>query len=177
MFTDTLTTGLFKGRTLLLPDDAAQRPTRNRIRQAVFNMLEARFDLTGARVLDACCGSGAWGLEALSRGAAQVVLLDINTATAQANWHALGRPAGVDIVQASAISYTPSNLFDVVLADPPYGSPVLQNLLQRRQLLGRPGAVWAVEYGAAEQPDFAGFTVLKTQRYGVSAVSLLEQLA
>jgi 16S rRNA (guanine966-N2)-methyltransferase len=175
-FSDTITTGIFKGERLLLPNNADQRPTRNRVRQAVFNMLESRLNFTGTRVLDACTGSGAWGLEALSRGAAQVVMIDVQTATAAANLNALGSPAQAQLVQADVVDYTPESPFDIILADPPYGTDIVQKMLARKDILGHTGSLWALEYGTAETYDFKGFKTLKIQTYGISSVALLEQL-
>lgn len=175
-FSDRIIAGVYKGRPLTLPVSAAVRPTRNRVRQAVFNLLTSRLEFNGTRVLDACTGSGAWGLEALSRGATQVVMTDTDTRTAHANWAALGKPAGVEILTTDAAAYMPAAAFDVVLADPPYGTGILTALLARRALLGHPGSLWALEYGSDEAPDFTGFSVLKSQRYGISTVTVLEQL-
>ncbi len=175
-FSDRIIAGIYKGRTLALPVSDSVRPTRNRVRQAVFNLLASRMEFNGAQVLDACTGSGAWGLEALSRGAAHVVMTDTDARTAKTNWATLGKPPAVEIISTDAAIYTPSTAFDIVLADPPYGTPILEALLARRALLGRTGTLWALEYGSGEQPDFTGFDILKTQRYGISTVTILEQL-
>jgi 16S rRNA (guanine966-N2)-methyltransferase len=175
-YSDRIIAGVYKGRPLTLAVSAPMRPTRNRVRQAVFNLLVSRIELNGTRVMDACTGSGAWGLEALSRGAAHVVMTDTDIRTASANWASLGKPAGVELITTDAATYAPSGPFDVVMADPPYGAPVLGALLARRALLGRSSTLWVLEYGSDEHPDFTGFTVLKSQRYGISTVTLLEQI-
>lgn len=173
--TTRITTGRFKGRTLLLPNDAAVRPTRERIRQAVFNMLGSRLDWHGLTVADLCCGSGAWGLEAFSRGAAQVWLVDTDTRTARANVAALGliEAMGVHIVQADVRTWQPPTPLDVVLADPPYGTQLCANLLQRAAQLGAPTSWWALEDGANDALEWPEtFTNLAEKVYGVSKINI-----
>ena len=82
-------TGTLKGRALQLPNSDEARPTRGRIRQAAFNILQGYTDFEGLTVAELCCGSGAWGLEALSRGAAKVYLVDTDPRCAQRNVQAL----------------------------------------------------------------------------------------
>jgi 16S rRNA (guanine966-N2)-methyltransferase len=117
--------GTVGGRRLEVPPGDRTRPTSDRVREAVFSMLGARGVLRGARVLDLFAGSGALGLEAASRGAAEVVLVDSSRAAAEAarrNVAALGMRATVVLssVQRFLTGRTPVPQ-DVVLVDPPYG--------------------------------------------------------
>jgi len=119
--------GAARGRRLAVPP-AGTRPTGDRVREAVFSALAARTDLEGARVLDLYAGSGALGLEALSRGAAEVVLVESDAraaAVARANVAAVGLPgASVRTARVSALLARGSDTpFDLVLADPPYAVP------------------------------------------------------
>jgi 16S rRNA (guanine966-N2)-methyltransferase len=113
------------GRRLQVPKGDLTRPTSDRVREAVFSVLDARGVLQGARVLDLFAGSGALGLEAASRGAAEVTLVDSSRAAidvARRNVTALGMRATVVLssVQKFLTGRTPV-LQDVVLLDPPYG--------------------------------------------------------
>jgi 16S rRNA (guanine966-N2)-methyltransferase len=113
------------GRRLETPPGEQTRPTSDRVREALFSMLEARHTLRGARVLDLFAGSGALGLEAASRGAAEVTLVDSSRAAidvARRNVTTLGMRATVVLssVQKFLTGRT-AVAHDVVLLDPPYG--------------------------------------------------------
>lgn len=100
------------------PKGAGVRPTTERVREAVFSMLGP---LGGARVLDLFCGSGALGLEALSRGAAEATLVDLETELAQANVDALGLGPRARVVRSDAVAFVdrdPEASFDLILCDP-----------------------------------------------------------
>ena len=117
--------GAAKGRRLANPGPGT-RPTSDRVREALFSSLEATVRLQGARVLDLFAGTGAVGLEALSRGAVQVVLVEKNRAALgvlRRNVAAVGLP-GAEVVASPVERYlagAPEHPFDVVFADPPYG--------------------------------------------------------
>ncbi|MFO7191692.1 MULTISPECIES: 16S rRNA (guanine(966)-N(2))-methyltransferase RsmD [Thermocrispum] len=114
------------GRRLRVPARGT-RPTSERIRAALFNALEAAGEVAGARVLDLYAGSGALGLEALSRGAADAVFVESDRRAVEvlrANVRALGLGGSVrhgtvrQVLEAAA-----AEPFDLVVADPPYGTP------------------------------------------------------
>ncbi|GAA4401082.1 16S rRNA (guanine(966)-N(2))-methyltransferase RsmD [Fodinibacter luteus] len=115
------------GRTLRTPPGSGTRPTSDRVREALFSALDARDVVRGARVLDLYAGSGALGLEAASRGAATVVLVESDRRAAELvarNARELGLP-GIRVVRASvqaalAPDPGPSDAADIVLVDPPY---------------------------------------------------------
>ncbi len=120
--------GVAGGRRLKVPPGETTRPTSDRVREALFSALDAAGAVEGARVLDLYAGSGALGLEAASRGAQQVVLVEAAkpaAATARANVAALGLP-GVRVVtdRAERFAASPSAVvdggWDLVLLDPPY---------------------------------------------------------
>jgi 16S rRNA (guanine966-N2)-methyltransferase len=109
------------GRRIAVPPSGT-RPTADRVREAVFSALEARMDLDGARVLDLYAGSGALGLEALSRGAAHALFVESAAAVVRRNAAGLGLP-GVDVRTAtvgSVLAGPPDAPYDLVLLDPPY---------------------------------------------------------
>ncbi len=123
--------GAFKGRRLRAPAGSATRPTADRVREAIFSILGP---VEGLRVLDLFAGSGALGIEALSRGAAAAVFVDSDrsaVATARTNLAALGIDA--QVIGADAIDYLARSAqgrprrarhpgFDLVFLDPPYSS-------------------------------------------------------
>lgn len=113
------------GRRLATPAGAATRPTSDRVREALFSTLG---DLTGLRVLDGYAGSGAVGLEALSRGAAHALLVESDRAAlaaVRANVAALGLAARVHAGDfARLVTGAPDRPYDVVFLDPPYAEPV-----------------------------------------------------
>ncbi|HYH61901.1 MAG TPA: RsmD family RNA methyltransferase [Solirubrobacterales bacterium] len=111
--------GELRGRRLKTPKGTAVRPTSDRAREALFSILG---DVSGFEVLDLFCGTGALGIEALSRGARHAVLVDDDTSPAQANVDALGITECVDLVRRDAFAYLGSATatFDLILCDPPY---------------------------------------------------------
>jgi len=121
--------GKWRGKKLSFPNITGLRPTPDRIRETVFNWLQ--FELQGARVLDLFAGSGAFGLEALSRGAAYAVFVEKDSkAVEQLNTQL--RELRIDNAQVEhceAIRYLQRNAdqpFDIVFLDPPYGQQLLK---------------------------------------------------
>ena len=108
--------GIYGGRTLKAPRGQSVRPTADRVREALFAILGP---LDGARVLDLFAGTGALGIEALSRGAASCVFVDVDTRPVRANLDALGIDAEVRRGQALS-ALKPDDQYDLVLLDPPY---------------------------------------------------------
>lgn len=177
--------GVAGGRRLAVPPRGT-RPTSDRVREAVFSTLQARRDLEGARVLDLYAGSGALGLEALSRGAAHVRFVESDRRAAAVlcrNVEALGLggPGGSAVqvstaTVAAALRGDPGQPYDVVLADPPYTlddgalSEVLTTLASGGWLT--PGALLVVERSArAMPPTWPDGVVALTQRgYGDTVV-------
>jgi 16S rRNA (guanine966-N2)-methyltransferase len=114
--------GEYKGRRLRMPRGAPTRPTADRVREALFSMLG---DVSGARVLDLYAGSGALGIEALSRGAAAAVFVERDAraaATIQANLDTVGAEAEVSRQDALAFVKRDRRSYDLVFCDPPYDS-------------------------------------------------------
>lgn len=115
------------GRRLLVPP-AGTRPTSDRVREALFSALVHDPGLDGAAVLDLCAGSGALGLEALSRGAAHALFVESDrraAAVLRRNIAALGLPGAAVRASpaASVLAETADRAFDVMLVDPPYDVP------------------------------------------------------
>src|SRR5262245_47255578 len=121
--------GQFRGRTLVAPNDERTRPTSDRVRESVFNILEhgiAGFSLAGIRVLDLFAGTGALGLEALSRGAAFCLFVEEDAAARGAirrNIEALGVGGVTKVFRRDALALGPAGNrggFGLVFLDPPY---------------------------------------------------------
>ena len=117
--------GAWRGRRLLAPPGAATRPTADRVRETLFSMLISRIGtFDGLRVADLFAGSGALGLEALSRGAAHATFVEQDgkaVAAIKANAAHLGALDRVRIIPGSALALPRAEPFDLIFADPPYG--------------------------------------------------------
>ncbi|MCC6755257.1 MAG: RsmD family RNA methyltransferase [Solirubrobacterales bacterium] len=112
--------GRLGGRQLLAPKGWQVRPTPERVREAIFSALG---DLTGMRVLDLYCGTGALGIEAISRGAGSGVLVDRDVRPALGNVHNLGLESEIELIRAEATDWirsAPDLEFDLIFLDPPY---------------------------------------------------------
>jgi 16S rRNA (guanine966-N2)-methyltransferase len=115
----TVTGGELRGRRLQVPKKGV-RPTTGRVREAIFSMLG---NIEGARVLDLFCGSGALGIEALSRGASEASLVDTSVAAARRNLEELGLSGRSQVSRSDAVRFlrrAEPGSFDLVLCDPPY---------------------------------------------------------
>ena len=125
--------GEFGGRQLVAPRDSRVRPTGDRVREAWMSILGA--ELPGARVLDLFAGSGALGLEALSRGAKSADFVDIGAASLtalKANIDELGVEARCTVHRGDAIRFAeklPAGAYDLALADPPWSVPLAAPLV------------------------------------------------
>jgi 16S rRNA (guanine966-N2)-methyltransferase len=166
--------GKFRGRRLLAPKGDAIRPTGDRAREALFDILEhGAPPLRDAAFLDLFCGTGAVGLEAHSRGASEVLLIDRDRAAlklAEANIARLGAPPGVRLLARDATLLGPApHPFDLVFLDPPYGSGLTTVALEG---LGRggwlaKGARIIVELAAKDDLELPpGYTLERERRYG-----------
>jgi 16S rRNA (guanine966-N2)-methyltransferase len=111
--------GEFKGRTLHAPRGDAVRPTSDKVRGAIFNVLG---DIEGLRVLDLFAGTGALGIEALSRGATDATFVDTDTGALERNLAAVGVDSAVSERDVLAFLGSTSGTYDLVFADPPYSS-------------------------------------------------------
>ncbi|PZP39607.1 MAG: 16S rRNA (guanine(966)-N(2))-methyltransferase RsmD [Pseudomonas fluorescens] len=169
VFYDHIIAGSLKGRKVVLPKSDGVRPSKNRVKQAVFNLLGARVEWEGAVVLDLFCGSGAWGLEALSRGAKSVICVDVDERVAAENIKSMGA-SGCKAVSADVRLWKPPALADVVLLDPPYGKSLAQAVVKRAGEFGKSGSWWCVETGTDDEIIWDGFEDVKFRDYGASRV-------
>ena len=151
--------GQWRGRKLEFSDLPGLRPTTDRVRETLFNWLQQQ--VPGARVLDLFSGSGALGLEALSRGAEQLILVDsAATVTRQLQSHLqlLNAQDRTQVVNANALTWLQAQparpSFDLIFLDPPYHQGLLQEccqLLEQQQLL-KPGGWIYIEAEKELQP-------------------------
>ncbi|WP_020142796.1 16S rRNA (guanine(966)-N(2))-methyltransferase RsmD [Terracoccus sp. 273MFTsu3.1] len=179
--------GTAGGRRLQTPPGTSTRPTSDRVREALFSRLEHRGLLEGARVLDLYAGSGALGLEAASRGAAQVLLVESHKAAAKvirANVAVIGHPAVrvlADTVERALAAGPPAGVrMDLVLIDPPYDvsedalSAVLAALVGH-QWLARDAFVVVERSSRSPQPTWPeGLELSGEKRYGETAMWFAE---
>lgn len=181
--------GTLRGRTLVAPEGSATRPTTDRTREAIFNALSSLGALEGSVVADLFAGSGALGIEALSRGAASCVFVESDgralTAIRQ-NVRTLGLEGRTEILAGrvetiigSTTLATTSTLrrADLVFADPPYGYEGWEELTTRLGSIVAEDAVVVLESGTELAPAFAEssvWTVIRSKRYGRTWVTFLE---
>lgn len=169
--------GQFGGRRIQAPPGRGTRPTAEKVRAALFNALRQWLSLEGARVLDLYAGSGALGIEALSRGAAHVTFVESDPRSAalvRANLKTLGIPPGqATVASGKAVPWlrraTAALETQLVLVDPPYAAGEYESVLQALAKWSglAPDGIVAVE--APAKQDIAvppGLAVLRSKRYG-----------
>jgi 16S rRNA (guanine966-N2)-methyltransferase len=173
--------GRFRGRSLVGPKSDAIRPTSDRLRETLFNVLAHAYDdpLEGARVLDLFAGTGAMGLEALSRGAAFALFVDEGAqarSLIRENVEALGVGGSTRLFRRDATrlgAAAPNLPFSVVFCDPPYGKDLVPKALRSCADGGwlTEGALVVVEEAqGAEIALPAGFAEVERRDYGETKV-------
>ncbi len=175
--------GAFRSRRLVAPAGQGTRPTSDRAREALFAMLD---DISGARALDCFAGSGALGLEALSRGAASCTFVERDRAALTAlrtNVAALEvgdrcTVRALDVRRSLRADAAAGRQYDLLLIDPPY--PLLMDILPALdRLLGSvapSGARLALESAARDEPCVRGFQLDRRRRAGAATLSLFTRV-
>jgi 16S rRNA (guanine966-N2)-methyltransferase len=173
----TITAGQWRGRKLPLNVSAAVRPSKEMVRQAGLDMLGSRLDFSTVKAADMCCGSGAWGLELLSRGAEHVTFVDTDTSQIRSHLATLGiSPLDCALFTSPVEHWVPETALDLIIADPPYESQLITKLLQRAALLGKQGTWWLIETASDTTLTLPSqLDLVKQQRYGKSQLWLLNQ--
>ncbi len=168
--------GTCGGRRLVTPEGRDTRPTTDRVREATFNALGSLDAVAGATVLDLFAGSGALGIEALSRGARHCTFVDADPralACVRANLDACGLTDRATVVRGDAERYVaalpPDAPLDLVLLDPPYAFDGWTALLA-----ALPASIAVVESDRAVVPP-APWVVVREKRYGTTLVTLVRQ--
>ena len=168
--------GELRGRRLTAPAGTAVRPTSDRVREAIFDILYSQGGVEGAQVVDLFAGSGALGIEALSRGAASVTFVErdpVALAAIRANLVSVGlaeaeKDGDATVVRADAHSWTATTAsrYDLALVDPPYGYEGWDDLVSRLP------TDFAILESDAEIPAPEGWVVIKSKRYGGTIVTV-----
>lgn len=183
-----VTGGIFGGRQLVSPQNGLVRPTSDRTRQAIFNILRHNsfamdFTLQGAVVLDLFAGTGALGIEALSHGARWCLMVDDSAdsrALQRENIEALGLTGATRIWRRDATDLGPMSPsaggpFTLAFLDPPYRRGMIEKALNGLKLGGWlvPQAVVVAETDVQEQLDAPGYELLDERDYGDTRVRFL----
>lgn len=181
--------GKLRGRALVSPKDGNVRPTSDRVREAVFNILEHGiddFDIGGVNVLDLFAGTGALGIEALSRGAAQGVFVEnaaASRALIQENFQALGLAGVATIFRRTATDLGAAYRklsFQLVFADPPYGASLGEQAIAGAITNGwlDDGAIVVLEEAADAEINLPETcSVIDQRRYGSTQVVIARYAA
>ncbi len=173
--------GLRRGLKLKAPEGLGTRPTTDRVKESVFNLIQFHFPCDS--VLDLFAGSGALGIEALSRGAAHCVFVDADRTAAalvRENLQSARFEAQASVVQQQAEGYLSSctTAFSVIFLDPPYNkgmlSPVL-SLIQERNLLTEDGIIVVETERSGEVVPDTAFSVKKSVAYGKTVITILKR--
>ena len=167
-----ITGGVFGGRKITTPGGGTH-PMGERERLALFNMVSDV--VSGAVVLDAYAGSGALGIEALSRGASRVVFVEKNRgagAVIAENLASLGADAEVLICDTKA--FVTNEKFDLILVDPPYDSFEIEGVVNLAQFLNNDGVLVLSHPG--EAPSLAGVALDKSRSYAGATISIYQKI-
>lgn len=175
--------GKYKNRKLKTVADNSVRPATDKVKGAIFNMLQSRVDWTASRVLDLYAGSGSVGIEALSRGARQVIFVENSRSAIRylnMNLESIGTNGSAQVVNQDVERFLRglTTRFNVVFADPPYAMARLSDLpsmIFERDIIARDG------YVVIEHPSRFEFTpsslwdVVVRKQYGRTSVSIFQQ--
>ena len=172
--------GEFRSRRLKSPPGKHVRPTSDRTRESIFNVLSGRTDLDAAVAVDLYAGSGALGLEALSRGAQQVTFVESNHAVMRIlkeNAYTLGVNRRCDFRNVEVLAFlrsaSPAS-YDIAFADPPYASPEVAALPDASLPVLKRGGFLILEHDSRH--EFTGHEAFLMERtYGDTVVSFFQE--
>ena len=176
--------GTYKGRTLKSVRDPRLRPAADRVRESIFNILQNRLSLRGARVLDLFAGSGSLGFEALSRGAARVVFVDDwqgATKVIEENSSLLQCEDRCEIIKADVYRFLrhAEGQYDLVFVDPPYrlqSAPDLPHKILEKGLLSPLGLIIMEHAARTKIPTNGTFSLVSERTFGSTTVSFFSAL-
>ena len=170
-------TGLARGRVLKTLEGEDVRPTTDRVKEAIFNIIQ--FEIEGREVLDLFAGSGQLGIEALSRGAAYATFTDLSkdaVSIIKSNLLTTGLHKNSAVLQSDALTFLRNSRkkFDIIFMDPPYSNGLLQKALPLAAEIVNDGGVIICEHPYGEEmPETAGkFSLYRNYKYGKLAVSV-----
>ncbi|MDA9882218.1 16S rRNA (guanine(966)-N(2))-methyltransferase RsmD [Alphaproteobacteria bacterium] len=180
--------GKFKGLKLMPPNDLRIRPTSDRLKEALFSILESKkynINIHNSSVIDICSGTGALGIEALSRGAKEVCFIDkdiksiriIQKNTSKLNINHEDK-IFIKIIKDEVTKALQkiNSIYDIVLIDPPYNTNIINETLKdlkNYNLIKTHSYIFA-ESSNAEIFDFNGYEILDTKKYGKSKLTILK---
>lgn len=179
-----IVSGEFRGRTLQSPKSAATRPTSDRTRESLFNILTNRMDFEGLRVLDLFAGTGALGIEALSRGADNCVFVE-NAASPYSvirqnienfNLHNRTKLLKLD---ATNLGKNRGEGFDLVFLDPPYGKALGEKAVEslvENNWLNEDATLILEEVTASAPAQLAGFTLQDQRKFGDTTIGIFKYI-
>lgn len=178
-----ITSGAFRGRTILVPKGKAVRPTSEKLRASIFDIL-GQNKVSGAHALDAFCGSGALGIEALSRGAQSCIFIDKakpSIALTSANITNMELGAYTKVIKASALRPPKrQNLFPkstLAFFDPPYKKGLISKALAALQNWMENGCICVLESESIwEEALPEGFKITDTRTYGDTKITFAKKL-
>ena len=166
--------GTYGGRLIKTPSSSSTHPMGDRERGAIMNALQ--HDLKNATILDAFAGSGAIGLEALSRGASSVTFLENHKKALQtitANIQKLG------VTHQTKVIKIPANIndqFDIIIADPPYDTPQYTLIIKLLKHL-KPGGIFILSHGeSAPPPTFSSLMLISNKTYAAAHIKIYKNL-
>ena len=173
--------GVYRGRVLHSPRSHSYRPTTDRVKESVFNILGHMVRWEGLHVCDLFAGSGGLGIEALSRGAAAVTFVDSDRqsiAILRRNLEAIAPDGNADVIHATASAFLSRTdaRFGLILADPPYDYreyTALCDMISARNALTADGMLVIEHHGKTALPAMAPWRLADTRGYGTTAVSFL----
>ncbi len=172
--------GKARGRKLVSPEGLLTRPTTDRVKESIFNILSPY--IPAQRVLDLFAGSGALGIEALSRGSAHCTFVEANKsamATVKKNIELTRTEDSSSTVFGDSLSFLKSchDGFDVIFLDPPYNTGLLQKsveLIRERNLLKPDGVILCESEVGGEEPPKDVYDIIKQAKYGKTTVFVLK---
>ena len=172
--------GKFKGLKLMPPNDLGIRPTSDRLKEALFSILESKkynININNSSVIDICSGTGALGIEALSRGANKIYFIDQESKSIQIIQKNISKlkinnedKIFIKVIKDKSTKALKkiNHVFDIVLIDPPYKTKIIEETLQdlkNYNLIKTHSYIFA-ESSNAEIIDFNGYELLGTKKYG-----------
>ncbi len=173
-------TGIARGRKLLTLEGEGVRPTAERVKEAIFSIIQ--FDIEGRRVLDLFAGSGQLGIEALSRGAHCATFIDQSkesTDIIEYNLKSTGLDKNTIVKNSDAMSFlaTTKDVFDIAFVDPPYNRDLVQNALQMLcKNMAKDGVMICETPFDEELPQSVGtFRIYKDYKYGKTKITLYRE--
>ena len=180
--------GKFKGLKLIPPNDLGIRPTSDRLKEALFSILDSKkynTNIHNSSVIDICSGTGALGIEALSRGANKIYFIDQETKSIQIIQKNISKlkinnedKIFIKVIKDKSTKALKkiNHVFDIVLIDPPYKTKIIEETLQdlkNYNLIKTHSYIFA-ESSNAEIFDFYGYELLDTKKYGKSKLTILK---